>query len=188
MTIQYTTNYGIAWADDQTALKDLGVVTQQVAASLDAAMGRAGYVPPDATTFAALNAKVNALQARIDAAYWQNIFNATTYSYPLTGTPTAMTSLSSTIAVPAGQMLEVEFSAPDVTTSASADSWFQLKIGSTTIVDSAHFKTGTAPLRLRGSYRNTGTTSAAQAVSVTGWGAGSVTAVNGPVVLRFRLL
>jgi hypothetical protein len=53
MTIQYTTNYHVAYADAQTALLDLATVTQQVAQSLDDAMGRAGYTPPDASSFAA---------------------------------------------------------------------------------------------------------------------------------------
>lgn len=53
MTIQYTANYHLAYADAQSALSDLSTVTQQVATSLDAAMGRAGYTPPDATSFAA---------------------------------------------------------------------------------------------------------------------------------------
>lgn len=53
MTIHYTTNYHIAYADTDTAAVDLATVSQSVAASLDAAMGRAGYSPPDATTFAA---------------------------------------------------------------------------------------------------------------------------------------
>jgi hypothetical protein len=64
MGIQYTTNYGIAYLDDLTPLTDLDTVTQQVALSLDGAMGRAGYTPPDATTFAALAARVTALEAK----------------------------------------------------------------------------------------------------------------------------
>lgn len=67
MAIQYTTNYHLAYSDDQTALVDLATVTQQVAASLDAAMGRAGYTPPDATTFAALTARVTAVEGRVTA-------------------------------------------------------------------------------------------------------------------------
>lgn len=62
MTIQHTTNFGIAYADSSTALTDLGTVTQQIANSLDAAMGRAGYTPPDSTSFAALSARVGALE------------------------------------------------------------------------------------------------------------------------------
>jgi hypothetical protein len=65
VTLHYTTNYGIAYLGTETPLKDLATSTQQAAESLDAAMGRAGYVPPDATTFAALNAKVNTDSGRI---------------------------------------------------------------------------------------------------------------------------
>jgi hypothetical protein len=63
VTIQHTTNYGLAYCDDGTALKDLAEVTRQVAVTVDAAMGRAGYTPTDATTFAALAARVAALEA-----------------------------------------------------------------------------------------------------------------------------
>jgi len=82
VTIQYTPNYHIAYADDQTALKDLGLVTQQVAASLDAAMGKAGYTPPDATTFAdlvarqtptILEAATSGTGASIPASAWTNV-------------------------------------------------------------------------------------------------------------------
>jgi hypothetical protein len=69
VAIQYTTNYHIAYMDDQTALADLDTVTQQVAQSLDTAMGQAGYTPPDATTFAALAARVTALEGLHTAAY-----------------------------------------------------------------------------------------------------------------------
>lgn len=59
MTLHYTTGHGIAYLDKDTPLKQLADVTQAVAQSLDDAMSRAGYTPPDATTFTALNTKVN---------------------------------------------------------------------------------------------------------------------------------
>lgn len=65
MAVQYTTNYHIAYMDDQTALTDLDVVTQAIATSLDDAMGRAGYTPPDATSFAAEVAARVALAGRV---------------------------------------------------------------------------------------------------------------------------
>lgn len=48
-----TKNYGIAYCDDTTALKDLATVTQQVATTLDAALGRGGVAPVDASSLAA---------------------------------------------------------------------------------------------------------------------------------------
>jgi len=68
VTIQYTTNYQIAYADQQTALEDLATVTQQVAQSLDTAMGKAGYTPPDATDFAALSARVSNIATAVGKA------------------------------------------------------------------------------------------------------------------------
>ena len=65
MTIHYTTNFGVAYADDQTALVDLAAVTQAIAVNLDAAMGRAGYTPPDSSSFAALSATVTANGSRL---------------------------------------------------------------------------------------------------------------------------
>lgn len=59
MTIQHTPNYGIAYLDESTPLRELAEATRQTAVSLDAAMGRAGYTPPDASSFAALAAAVS---------------------------------------------------------------------------------------------------------------------------------
>lgn len=69
MTIQHTTNYGIAYADEQTPLVQLAAVTQEVAESLDGAMGRAGYTPPDATSFAALAARVTAAEGKLTPTF-----------------------------------------------------------------------------------------------------------------------
>lgn len=63
MTIHTTTNYGIAYADTDTALGDYPTVTQQVANTLDAALGRGGIAPPDATTQAQLAARATALES-----------------------------------------------------------------------------------------------------------------------------
>lgn len=61
MGVQYTPNFHIAYLDAATPLADLDTVTQQVATSLDAAMGRAGYTPPDSSSFAAeVTARQNA--------------------------------------------------------------------------------------------------------------------------------
>lgn len=61
MTLLYTPNYHIGYLAPSTPLVELATATQQNAESLDAAMGRAGYTPPDASTFAALAARVAAL-------------------------------------------------------------------------------------------------------------------------------
>jgi hypothetical protein len=77
MGIQYTASYGVAYMDGSTPLADLDDVTRQVAESLDAAMGRAGYSPPDATTFAALVARMVTAEAKLATLEadtgWQNI-------------------------------------------------------------------------------------------------------------------
>lgn len=57
MGILYTTNYHVPYMDPATPFADVQVVTQQLAQLLDAAMGKAGYTPPDATTFADLSAR-----------------------------------------------------------------------------------------------------------------------------------
>lgn len=63
MTIHHTTNYGIAWADDLLPLRQVAAVTQQAAETIDAALGRGGIAPPDATTQAELAARITALEA-----------------------------------------------------------------------------------------------------------------------------
>lgn len=67
MGIQYTENYQIPFMDDATSLNELDTLTRDLAYKLDAAMGKAGYVPPDATTFAALSSKVTQVKADLDA-------------------------------------------------------------------------------------------------------------------------
>lgn len=62
MPIQYTPNYRMPYLDDLTPLRQLADTSRQIAEGFDAAMGRAGYSPPDATTFATLNARVSAMQ------------------------------------------------------------------------------------------------------------------------------
>jgi hypothetical protein len=64
VTIHTTTNYGIAYVDTDTALVDLAAATQQAAATIDAALGRGGIAPPDATTQAQLAARVTAVEGR----------------------------------------------------------------------------------------------------------------------------
>lgn len=56
--LAYTPNYHIGYLTDATPLIELAAATKQNADALDAAMGRAGYTPPDATSFAALAARV----------------------------------------------------------------------------------------------------------------------------------
>jgi hypothetical protein len=65
MTILRTTNYSIAYADADTALGDYPSVTQQVAQTLDAALGRGGIAPPDATTQAQLAARITTNEAAV---------------------------------------------------------------------------------------------------------------------------
>lgn len=74
MTILYTTNYGVAYCDSSTALRDVATVTAQAAATIDAALGRGGIAPVDATDLAseaatraaadtALSGRVTAVEA-----------------------------------------------------------------------------------------------------------------------------
>jgi hypothetical protein len=62
VAIQHTTNYGVAYIDAQTSLDQLAAASLEVAQSLDAAMGRAGYSPPDASTFASAVARIGTLE------------------------------------------------------------------------------------------------------------------------------
>lgn len=67
MTIHTTTNYGIAYVDTDTALVDLAAASLQAATTIDAALGRGGIAPPDATTQAQLAARATALEGRATA-------------------------------------------------------------------------------------------------------------------------
>lgn len=67
MTILTTPNYALPYCDDQTALRDLATVTQQLAEQLDEQLGLGGFTPADATSFAALAARVTAAESDIDA-------------------------------------------------------------------------------------------------------------------------
>lgn len=53
MTVQLTTVQGIAYCDDQTAIKDYPSMTQQAAQTIDTALGRFGIVPQNAADFMA---------------------------------------------------------------------------------------------------------------------------------------
>lgn len=53
MTILHTTNYGVAYIDGVTPLSQLAQVSQEVAQTVDAALGRGGVAPVDATSLAA---------------------------------------------------------------------------------------------------------------------------------------
>lgn len=67
-SIHYTTNYGIAYADVDLPAVALADVSYEVATTLDAALGRGGIAPPDATTQAQLAARITALEAeRVEA-------------------------------------------------------------------------------------------------------------------------
>lgn len=65
MTILTTANYAIPYTDDQTAIADLATVMQQLAARLDTLLGQGGYTPTDATSFAALAARVTSNENRL---------------------------------------------------------------------------------------------------------------------------
>lgn len=52
MTTHTTPNYGIAYVDADTALVDLATASQQAAQTIDAALGRGGIAPVDATSLA----------------------------------------------------------------------------------------------------------------------------------------
>lgn len=67
MTILHTTNYGLAYCDDMTAIADLATVTQEIAETLDEQLGLTGFTPPDATSFAELAARVTAVETDVDA-------------------------------------------------------------------------------------------------------------------------
>lgn len=62
MTILKTFNYGIAYCDTSTALVDLADASKQAADTIDAALGRGGIAPPNATTQAQLAARITELE------------------------------------------------------------------------------------------------------------------------------
>lgn len=147
MGIQYTPNYHIAFMDDQTTIDQLDEVTYQVATSLDSAMGRAGYTPPDATTFAALVAKVTALETNAANAKRQR-----QWLFPRVGTDNqaltagVMTSIANgTItAAPAGEYLIVTRQV--ISNSANAAGNMRTIVGAATAVGSALPTTGVTSL------------------------------------------
>jgi hypothetical protein len=184
MTMHQTTNYGIAYADADTPLGDYPAVTQAVAAALDTAMGRAGYTPPDASSFAAEVAARVALAGRVtvlEANSWTDVLASTSYSQslPVSATFTALTGFTTgPVTIPAGRTLEVELALPSVGTLASSTVDVQLFDG-TSVLDGIEYSTGAAPVfgpaRLRGYIKGTG-----QSVTVTGRGRTNAGSGSGP--------
>lgn len=63
MATLLTKNFGIAYCDDQTQLKDVATVTQSAATTIDAALTRGGVAPPNAQDLVTLSGRVTALEA-----------------------------------------------------------------------------------------------------------------------------
>lgn len=84
MTILHTPNYGVAYIDGVTPLDQLANVSQQVAQTVDAALGRGGIAPPDATTQAQLAARTTTLETN-QAALVTNPPRAVLAPHPTTG-------------------------------------------------------------------------------------------------------
>lgn len=170
MTIQHTANYGIAYMDKSTPLTQLDQVTQQIAESLDAAMGKAGYVPPDATTFAALAAQVTALQARLDGAAWVDDYSS---AAQVNFTSTEQTLISKAVTVPAGQSVELEFDAPIAVGGGASNAYVILHINGA-VVETGYLSTpsggtgmGFPAMVVRGGWKNSGTSAASVTIAVT---------------------
>lgn len=75
MTIHTTPNYGLAYCDSDTALKDLATASQQLAQTVDTALGHGGVAPYDVTSLAAevgarqaLDGRVTVVEQRVTAA------------------------------------------------------------------------------------------------------------------------
>ena len=94
MTIHTTANYHIAYCDSDTALTDLADATFQAATTVDAALGRGGIAPPDATSLAAETAQRQAADTALSGRVtvletdtgWKNL-GALASGYTANGTP-----------------------------------------------------------------------------------------------------
>jgi len=121
LTIHHTTNYGIAYIDDLTPLKLLGATSQEVAESLDAALGRGGITPPDVTTFAALAARVTAVEGRPLGDYTLGDASIVPAGQVLlTGSP-GWSDLLTVTATSAGRPVRIRFDATAFNGASGAD-------------------------------------------------------------------
>jgi hypothetical protein len=66
VALSYTTNYHLPYMTDQTGLTELAQATQEIAGTFDQVLGQKGYTPPDATTFAALAARVTTVEGTVN--------------------------------------------------------------------------------------------------------------------------
>lgn len=142
--MQYTPNFHLAYLDASTPLVQLADASQQVAQSLDAAMGRAGYVPPDTTTFAALAARV----AKLAPVVYEDLGQGGTWTAPApfasSGTsyfhPRRTIDPAAIFGAGFGAVVELDSTALlDLTSGATAASWYL------NVVCSPQVNTGVAP-------------------------------------------
>lgn len=122
MTVHYTTNYRIAYIDDDSALADLIDASKQAASTTDAALGRGGIAPPDATTQAQLAARITALEGH-SYAYGLVARNNVTAGPTTDGTATEqrMTgTINTAVVLTAGRAYRVRFRTRATASTANA--------------------------------------------------------------------
>lgn len=147
MGIQYTTNFGVAYMDDLTPLTDLDTVTQQVAQNLDSAMGRAGYSPPDSSTFASLVARVAALEGNNATKNQQR-----TWLLPRIGTDNQAVPITNMTVVAAGTISNAPkgeyliITREVISNSANASGTMRTTVGGAPVVGSTLPATGPVSL------------------------------------------
>lgn len=138
MTTLHTPNYGIAYIDTTTTLDQLAQASQDAATTIDAALGRGGIAPPDATTQAQLAARITALEtAKRDLTLGDAYLPA---QVTIAG-PTGWTTLASVTATSDGSQVAVRGLAVVVNGFSGGDRTanFQLLCDSTTLVNFANF-------------------------------------------------
>lgn len=198
MTIHHEPLYGIAYADADTPIDDLGTVTQEAADTIAAALARGGIAPPDATTQAQLAARITALESRNATATWQKARSTNTTSWPLPVPWTTVPGCTASVVVPAGRQLDVVGTVPMLQAAANSNPALRLTANGTQIEDAlVQWSTGTVgifgPGQVRGEYTAPATpasTTVAIALQGSSPQAGPAAAASSPalVALRWRLL
>lgn len=101
MTIHTTTNYGLAYIDADTSLDQLAAASQQMAQTIDTALGHSGVAPYDVTSLAAetgarvaLGTRVSALEASPGRKVTKTISQAVTTSWTMLNWENLATSTS----------------------------------------------------------------------------------------------
>jgi hypothetical protein len=71
VTVHYTTNYSLAYADVDTPLVDLASISQSLATSVDTALTAGGVTPPNASDLVVVAGRVTTLEQKARAQLYQ---------------------------------------------------------------------------------------------------------------------